>query len=163
MRKLAFWFVVLALLGACNFNSGKNLNSAKNIVPDKDNAGLKLPDGFSALIYADNIGHARHLAINTNGDVYVSLSNVKNGGGIVCLRDSNKDGRADIVKYHGIYDGTGIKIRNGFVYFGADTIIVRYKLTEGELVPSDTPEVIARSFTPQNQHATKPFTFDKDG
>jgi len=155
--------IALVLLGACNSNPGKKVDTAGKISPDKDNAGLKLPDGFSALVYADNIGHARHMAINTNGDVYVSLGNVKNGGGIVCLRDSNKDGRADVIKYHGIYDGTGIKIHNGYVYFGADTIVVRYQLKAGELVPSDTPEVIAKGFTPQNQHATKPFTFDQAG
>ena len=161
MERLTFLMIALALLGSCQLNATKN--SVKGIVPDKDNAGLKLPKGFSALVYADNIGHARHMAINTNGDIYVSLSNVKNGGGIVCLRDSNKDGRADVIKYHGIYDGTGIKIYKGYVYFGADTIVVRYKLTENELVPSNTPEVIAKGFTPQNQHATKPFTFDKEG
>lgn len=163
MKKIHFLMIALALLGACKFNSNKDLNPVNHFEPDKDNAGLKLPDGFSALVYADNIGHARHLDINTNGDVYVSLSNVKNGGGIVCLRDDNKDGRADVIKYHGIYDGTGIKVHNGYVYFGADTIVVRFKLTEGELVPAATPEVIARGFSPQNQHATKPFTFDQNG
>jgi len=162
MRKFASLLIVLAFLGACQTNPSKKIISGINVVSDKDNAGLRLPDGFSALIYADNIGHARHMAINSNGDVYVSLSNAKNGGGIVCLRDQNKDGRADIIKYHGIYDGTGIKIHNGYIYFGADTIIVRYKLTDGELVPSATAEVIAKGFTPQNQHATKPFTFDKN-
>src|SRR5665648_935790 len=101
MRKLAFLMIAMAFMGACQSNPNKNSNSVMVIAPDKDNAGLKLPEGFSALIYADNIGHARHMSINTNGDVYVSLSNVKNGGGIVCLRDSNKDGRADVIKYHG--------------------------------------------------------------
>jgi len=163
MKKLAFLMITMAFIGACQSNPSKNSDSANPIAAVNDNAGLKLPAGFSALVYADNIGHARHLAINANGDVYVSLSNVKNGGGIVCLRDANKDGKADVIKYHGIYDGTGIKIHNGYVYFGADTIVVRYKLTEGELVPGATAEVIAKGFTPQNQHATKPFTFDKDG
>jgi len=163
MKRLAFAMIALALVGACQFNSNKKSYSVKGVVSDKDNAGLKLPDGFSAVIYADNVGHARHLAINKNGDVYVSLSNVKNGGGIVCLRDTNNDGRADLIKYHGIYDGTGIKIHKGYVYFGADTVVVRYKLKEGELIPSDTAEIIAKGFTPQNQHATKPFTFDEDG
>jgi len=157
MNKLSLLIIVLAFLGACQLNSGKK------ILSDTDNAGLKLPEGFSALIYADSIGHARHLDINSNGDVYVSLSRVKNGGGIVCLRDQDQDGKADIIKYHGIYDGTGIKIHNGYVYFGADTLIVRYQLKEGELVPAETPEIIAGGFTVQNQHATKPFTFDQDG
>ena len=62
---------------------------------------------------------------------------------MVCLRDENNDGKADVIKYHGIYDGTGIKIHDGFVYFGADTLIVRYQLKEGELVPDENAEIIA--------------------
>jgi len=163
MRVLSYLIMAWAILGACQFKTNKNSNSINHIVPDIDNAGLELPSGFSALVYVDNIGRARHMAIHTNGDVYVSLSNVKNGGGIVCLRDSNNDGRADVIKYHGIFDGTGIKIHNGYIYFGADTVVVRYKLNTGELVPAAVAEVIAKGFTPQNQHATKPFTFDQAG
>ena len=163
MKNISFLLIVWCLSGACPIHPTPNAGNSNSILPDKDNAGLKLPDGFSASIFADSIGRARHLTINANGDVYVSLSNVKKGGGIVCLRDQNKDGRAEIINYHGIFDGTGIKIHNGYLYFGADTIVVRYKLTEGELVPAANPEVIAKGFTPQNQHATKPFTFDHAG
>ncbi len=157
MKKTLIWILGLTFLISCQTNSGKKITS------DADNAGLTLPEGFSALIFADSIGHARHLEVNSNGDVYVSLSRVKNGGGMVCLRDQDGDGRADEIKYHGIYDGTGLKLHKGYVYFGADTIVVRYKLTEGELVPSDTAETIASGFSTQNQHATKPLTFDQDG
>lgn len=160
MSRLALLTFAMALLSACNLNAGKNL---KNIESDKDNAGLKLPAGFSALVFADNIGNARHLDVNTNGDVYVSLSRVKNGGGIVCLRDEDKNGKADIIKYYGKFEGTGIKIHNGYLYFGADTVVVRYKLKEGELVPNESPEIIATGFGAQNEHATKPFTFDMAG
>ncbi|MDP2114699.1 MAG: hypothetical protein Q8K69_11640 [Bacteroidota bacterium] len=153
MRKISFWIIALAFLEACQ----------PGIHSDKDNAGLILPEGFSALIYADDIGHARHIDINSNGDVYVSLNRVKNGGGMVCLRDENNDGKADVIKYHGIYDGTGLKIHDGYVYFGSDTLIVRYHLKEGELVPDENAEIIAGGFTVQNQHATKPLTFDQAG
>ena len=157
MKKTFSWMIGLTLLAGCQSNAPQAINS------DADNAGLKLPDGFSALIYADTIGHARHLDINSNGDVYVSLSRAKNGGGLVCLRDADGDGRADVIKYHGIYDGTGVKLHKGYVYFGADTIVVRYKLSEGELVPSDNVEVVAAGFPVQNQHETKPLTFDQNG
>ncbi len=157
MKNIAYWVLALVLLVSCQPNTTKKVSS------DPDNAGLKLPDGFSAVIFADSVGHARHIDVNTNGDVYVSLSHVKNGGGLVCLRDENGDGRADVVKYHGIYDGTGVKLHKGYVYFGADTVIVRYKLTEGELEPTGSPEIIAEGFDHQNQHETKPITFDNDG
>jgi hypothetical protein len=35
-------------------------------------AGLSLPRGFCATIFADNIGHARHMAVAPNGVVYVN-------------------------------------------------------------------------------------------
>ena len=157
MKTTFHWLIGLVFLTACQPNSNKT------VIPDENNAGLKLPEGFSALVFADTLGHARHLDVNTNGDVYVSLSRTKNGGGIVCLRDENGDGKADIIKYHGIYDGTGIKLHKGYVYVGADTLIARYKLTEGELVPSDHAEIIATGFDHQNQHETKPITFDQAG
>ena len=159
MKRTYFWIIGLFFLVACQSNSGKT----KTIIPDTDNAGLKLPDGFSALIFADTLGRTRHLDVNSNGDVYASLSRAKNGGGIVCMRDEDGDGKADIFKYHGIYDGTGIELHKGYVYVGADTLVARYKLTEGELVPSGNPEIIAAGFGQQNQHATKPIAFDQSG
>ena len=37
-----------------------------------DDSGLKLPAGFCATIFADGIGHARHLVVAPNGVVYVN-------------------------------------------------------------------------------------------
>lgn len=157
MKNSTLCIIALAFLVACQ------PSSENKIVPDADNAGLVLPEGFSALIYADSLGRTRHIEVNANGDVYASLSRLKNGGGVVCLRDENKDGRADLVRYHGVYDGTGIGLHNGYLYFGADTLIVRYKLTEGELLPDANAEIVAGGFTVENQHATKPMTFDQNG
>ncbi len=157
MKTFFYLIALLFVFASCQPHPGKE------IIADTDNAGLKLPEGFSALIFADSVGRARHIEVNSNGDVYVSLNRLKNGGGMVCLRDENSDGRADVIKYHGIYDGTGIGLHNGYVYFGADTLIVRYKLIEGQLVPSSTAEIIAGGFTVENQHASKPFTFDQSG
>jgi len=157
MKKLFYLIIGLTFLAGCQSNSPTNFKS------DPDNAGLKLPEGFSALVFADTLGQTRHLEVNTNGNVYASLVRVKNGGGIVCLRDVNGDGKADEIKYHGIYDGTGIGLHNGYLYFGADTLIVRYKLNEGELLPAQNAEIVAGGFSVQNQHASKPMTFDQNG
>ena len=35
----------------------------------QDNAGLTLPNGFKANLFAENIGSARHIAISKNGVV----------------------------------------------------------------------------------------------
>src|SRR5678816_3296197 len=38
---------------------------------DPGNGGLFLPANFEALVVADSVGPARHLAVNNNGDIYV--------------------------------------------------------------------------------------------
>lgn len=128
-----------------------------------NNGNLTLPSGFISTIVAEDIGEGRHIVINTNGDIYVSLNSLKHGNGIVALRDTNRDGKADIIKYFGKLSGTGIGIYNGYLYFGSDTNIVRYKLKPGELVPDEHEEVIAHGFDNNHQHASKPFTFDNKG
>jgi len=64
-------------------------------------AGIAVPAGFCASVFAYNLGHARHLAVAPNGDVYVNTwssmyTMMKNapGGYIVALRDADHDGRA---------------------------------------------------------------------
>ena len=59
---------------------------------DPDNGGLKLPSGFCALVVADGLGTARHMAVAPNGDLYVALMTsggrgqpqTGGGGGGVC-------------------------------------------------------------------------------
>src|SRR5437773_4523014 len=85
---------------------------------DPDNGGLKLPDGFCALVVADNIGAARHLAVDANGDVYVAMRALpgSSGGGVVALRDANGDGRMDATERFASGSSTGIGLRNGYLY-----------------------------------------------
>jgi glucose/arabinose dehydrogenase len=135
----------------------------KDINAGTGDGGLSLQEGFSAIVVADDLGHTRHMEVADNGDIYASLSRQVNGGGIVCLRDTTQDGKADIVEYAGAFDGTGIGLRNGYLYFGADTIVVRYKLNPGELVPDSSYEIIVRGFEETHQHSTKPFSFDDNG
>ena len=55
---------------------------------DPDNGGLFLPGNFEALVVADTTGQARHLAINSNGDIYVKLISSETGRAVVVLRDT---------------------------------------------------------------------------
>ena len=74
---------------------------------DPDNGGIKLPAGFCALVVADNLGAARHMAVAANGDLYVALmtsggrGQPETGGGAVALRDANGDGKFEAVERFG--------------------------------------------------------------
>ena len=132
--------------------------------PDNStNEGLTLPADFSAVVVSESTGRGRHIVVNDNGDIYVSLARLKDGNGIVALRDTNNDGKADVVKYFGTFYGTGIGIYKGYLYFGADTIVVRYKLRPGQLLPDPNYEVIAKGFQVNYEHAAKSITFDNNG
>src|SRR6266571_3362335 len=72
---------------------------------------LTLPQGFRAETVVESLGSNRHLAVNSNGDIYVRVSKLVNGKGIIVLR--NKNGKYEVVKSFGNYIGTGVAIKNG--------------------------------------------------
>src|SRR5689334_13182811 len=73
-----------------------------------DNAGLKLPGGFSATMFADSVGKARHIAVTKSGAMYIKLSKLVNGKGILYVKDADGDGKVDQTKSFCNYIGTGI-------------------------------------------------------
>ncbi len=129
---------------------------------DPDNGGITLPDGFCALVVADDLGAARHLAVAENGDLYVSLRHRREPGAIVALRDTDGDGRFDLQERFDEEGGTGLRLHDGYLYLGRTSAIVRYRMTPGVLVPSAPPELIV-TLPVQRAHAAKGFAFDGEG
>ena len=151
---------------ACN-NKGSASNAysgrPSDLVVDTDNGGISLATGFGAVVVADEIGRARHMVVRDNGDIYVMLQNLRENSGLVALRDTTGDGRADVIARFGDVVGTGIDIRDGYLYFSSDTSVFRYKLTPGKLAPEGDAELVIGGFPLERQHASKPFAFDDDG
>src|SRR5690349_188655 len=106
------------------------LASAESYANDTTKIAIKLPAGFQSTVVANNLGQARHLAINSNGDIYVKLNRLKNGKGILKLTDINGDGKADKITSFAGYAGTGIVIKNGYLYASSNKAVFRYKLNE---------------------------------
>ncbi|GIX16058.1 MAG: L-sorbosone dehydrogenase [Rhodothalassiaceae bacterium] len=125
--------------------------------------GIRVPKGFRATVFADALGRTRHIVARADGTVYASLARRVEGGGIVGLKDTDGDGRADVIRYFGDVAGTGIAIHDGHLYFGEDTRILRAPLAEGRIEPAGPFEPIVTGFPDQGQHATKPMAFDEAG
>ena len=85
------------------------------LTPDADNAGLTLQKGFGAIVVAPEVGRARHIAVSSTGDIYVKLERLRNGNGILVLREDG-NGKGKIVDSFGNFIGTGIAIKNGYLY-----------------------------------------------
>lgn len=139
---------------------------------DRDNGGLFLPGNFEAVVVADSVGPARHLAVNSNGDIYVKLRASYPDGSNVALRDEDNDGKADIIKKFGVYKdsmgyGTAMRIYNGYLYFSTAEEVYRCKLKPGELLPDPNQELILVDDVLHDplgfSHIAKPITFDEKG
>ena len=146
-----------------------------------DNGGITLPAGFCATVFADTIGHARHIAVNSNGDVYVNTWSgpyytgpTHPGGFLLALRDTNNDGVADLVKRfgpdasHKNGGGTGIGFYKGALYAEeGDTItkrIVRYAISTDSMTPtSATSDIIVSGLPANGDHPMHPFAVDSGG
>jgi hypothetical protein len=85
---------------------------------------LKLPAGFCATVFADNIGHARHIVVVPNGILYANTwsgsyygnDTPHPGGFLVALQDKSGSGKA--------------------------SVIVRYSLSGDSIVPNSPPDTI---------------------
>lgn len=129
-----------------------------------DNAGLTLPKGFKAEIVAENVGRARHIAVTKTGNIYVKLHRKIEDKGIVMLQDKDGDGKYETKTSFGNYAGTGLFLKNGYLYASSDVDVFRYKLDKNELVINpDQPERIVTGLLGVKDHPTKSLTLDDEG
>ncbi|HET7465014.1 MAG TPA: PQQ-dependent sugar dehydrogenase [Longimicrobium sp.] len=132
---------------------------------DADNGGITLPRGFCATVFADVDGSPRHIAVAPNGDVYVALTQRRGStaAGVLALRDSNGDGKADQRERFGPYTGgSGIAIADGWLYFAQDDAVHRWRLAPGALLPAGRPQSIVLGL-PTGGHTAKTIALDGNG
>jgi len=150
--------------------------SEEQICPETD-AGLSLPDGFCATIFADKVGHARQLAVTPDGTVYVNTwsgvyygnDRPPPGGFLVALKDTKGTGHADVnVRFgptfaEGAHGGTGIWLYDNWLYAEINDKIARYALKSGEAAPIGKPETILSGMPITGDHPMHPFAIDAQG
>lgn len=160
--KTIFLFLLIAILVITACKEKKVDIAVLNISPD--NEGLTVPDGFGVIKVADSLGAPRHIAVNSNGAIYLKLRKPIDGEGIVYLEDLDGDGVADVRKGFAEYGGTGIYIDNNYLYASSDEEIFRYKLNaDGEVTAPFTADTLVTDLVAYRTHATKSFTLDGDG
>ncbi|MGA7415918.1 MAG: c-type cytochrome [Bryobacteraceae bacterium] len=144
--------------------------------PSND-SGLKLPAGFCATVFADGVGHARHMVVAPNGALYVNTwsgryygDDTPNAGGfLVALQDKSGAGKANVIERFGETvqsggaGGTGVGMYKGSIYAEVNDRIVRYSLLAGSIVPSDSAETIVSGLPLGGDHPMHPFIIDSKG
>ena len=143
-----------------------------------NNGGIVLSQGFCATIFADNIGHARHLVVAPNGVVYVNTWSGRYykddtppaGGFLVALRDTKGAGKADVIERfgdsaaQGSAGGTGVQLYNGSIYAEVNDKIVKFPaVASGSIVPKGKPQVVVSDMPLTGDHPMHPFIIDSKG
>ena len=101
-------FALVALAAMCMGRSLAPAQNQSNLAAEaksqacpNDDSGLQLPAGFCATVFADDIGHARHMVAAPNGVLYVNTWSGRYygndtphaGGFLVALQDKSGGGR----------------------------------------------------------------------
>jgi glucose/arabinose dehydrogenase len=142
-----------------------------------DNGGITLSPGFCATVFADKLGHARHLVVAQDGTVYVNTWSGRYfhndtppaGGYLIGLRSTNGDGKADTVvrfgpsQAQGNAGGTGIALYDNHLYAEANDRIVRYALPANGIAPTAAPETVVSGLPLSGDHPMHPFQIDRQG
>ncbi len=164
MHKLKFFTVLFCGLLLLAFTASSNDSSKIGKAIPLSDSSLVLPAGFNAAKVVTDLGRARHIAIAANGDVFVKLEKLKDGKGIYRLHDSDKDGVADEITGFGNYVGTGIAIKNGYLYASSNKEVYRYKINEKEgKVDEASEQKIITGLVDKGQHNSKSITLDNAG
>ncbi len=155
MRYAALSLFVLSSLCQCKGEPERAVERKSN------ETFIKTPQGFSVEIVAKELGAIRHLTISKNGDIYANRSVLKDGKGIVHLRDSDNDGAIDQQHQFADLPGTGILTGNGYLYASSNSAIYRYKFNEDEqIVDTENPEKIVDGLIDMGRDNAKSFVID---
>jgi glucose/arabinose dehydrogenase/mono/diheme cytochrome c family protein len=142
-----------------------------------DDSGLQLPAGFCATVFAEDIGHARHMVVAPGGVLYVNTWSGRYfgndtphpGGFLVALQDKSGNGKADAIERFGETvqtggaGGTGIGIYKGSLYAEINDRIVRYSLPAGSIAPGGAADTIVSQLPLGGDHPMHPFIINAEG
>src|SRR5271168_2515089 len=182
-RTFPYGLVALAIIGVgvsllraerMRVNAGPEASSE---TCPHDNSGLKLPAGFCATVFADGIGHARHMVVAPDGVLYVNTWSGRYygddtphaGGFVVALQDKNGSGKAETIERFGEtvqsggHGGTGIGMYKGAIYAEINDRIVRYSLGASSIAPIGSGDTIVSGLPLGGDHPMHPFIISANG
>jgi glucose/arabinose dehydrogenase len=166
----------LVIAGLASFTAAR-IAAAQDGCPT---AGLKLPTGFCATIFAESLPSVRSIAVASNGDLFVALQNGRNPamGGVMVLRDAGKTGKADKrEKFVGGYASSQVALFDNHLYVEmrpaqpprgssgppVTITIVRYAVKPGAMTPAGAPDTIIEKIPAFPGHSTRNFAIAPDG
>ena len=123
---------------------------------------LTLPDGFHIEVYASGVKNARQMALTPDGTLFVGSHGA---GNVYAVVDDDDDFRADrvVTIATALSMPSGLAFRDGSLYVGAVSRILRFDDIESRLDNPPEPVVITDGLPAERHHGWKYLGFGPDG
>lgn len=145
-------------------NATPSVSNPASTVARPTNAGLAVPPGFVATLYAEGLGHPRNLIVAPNGDVILAESRP---GALTVLRDADKDGKAEqrFTYVEGVSRPFGLALRPEGLYVADTEAVWRFDYAAGDTKARSTPVRVTPqgALGPGTGHWTRNLVFHPDG
>jgi glucose/arabinose dehydrogenase/mono/diheme cytochrome c family protein len=123
---------------------------------------VKAPAGFKVTILAERLGRTRHLVVTPQHDIYIRLARRVNGVGTLLLHEEND--KAEVKYGFGNFGGTGVFLKDGYLYTSSNSEVFRYKLdADNHVIDTASPERIVTGLVDKGTHETKSIMMDDKG
>jgi len=126
---------------------------------DGADGSIALPLGFCAIVVATDLPGARHVAIASNGDVFLARAEAP---GLTAMRDLDGDATMDTVVHWNVAGSNDVLLFGEHVYLAERAAIRRYQLSPGALVPSGPAVTIVDGLPATLNHSIKSIAIGRD-
>lgn len=148
--------IILAAVAA-SFLVASSLLASGPAAAAPDLASLRLPPGFAIEIWADGVANARSLARGARGTVFVGS---RNAGSVYAITDEGGKRRVRTIG-KGLTMPNGVAFRDGALYVGELTRVLRYDAIESRLDAPPQPVTVA-TLPGERHHGWRYIAFGPD-
>ena len=123
---------------------------------------IKLPPGFVIQLYADGVPNARQMALGDKGTLFVGSRTARR---VYAVVDRDGDKKADQVYTiaTGLASPSGLAFRDGSLYVGDISRVIRYDGIESKLESPPQPVIVNDKLPKETHHGWKYLAFGPDG
>jgi len=166
------WTLGAAMIAATSMLSAcQSEDRPAQTAASRDASELKLPPGFEAQVVFKGTGESRELYIREDGDLFVSLSGLRDDKQILGLRDEDGDFVIDTVeRFYCVTTPEAqrvphvhIEYFDEYLYAVENEQLVRMHLPPGQLTPRGDIETIVDHIPYQSNHRARTLSIDPEG